>query len=164
MKKLILVAVALFALQVSAQEDKNEKHNRGERGERGERMMNLSAEEMATFQTKKMTLALDLNNTQQAKIYKINLENANKRKEMMADHKAKKESGDAKKPTQKERLAMANARLDQKIAEKAKMKDILNNEQYAKWEKSQERMGNKGKRNGERKKKDKKKGPSEDRI
>lgn len=151
MKKLILVAVALFALQVSAQDEKKEKHNRGERGEK---MMNISAEEMATLQTKKMTLALDLNESQQAKIQKMNLENATKRKEMMAKRKAKKESGDAKKPTDKERLAMANTRLDHKIAEKAKMKDILNDEQYAKWEKHQSRSEKKGKGKKKGKKKE----------
>ena len=108
-------------------------------------MMNISAEEMATLQTKRLTLALDLTKSQQTKIQEINLENATKRKEMMAKHKAKKESGDAKKPTDKERLAMANARLDHKIAMKAKMKDILNEEQFAKWGKSQKRMAMKGK-------------------
>ncbi|SFD13497.1 hypothetical protein [Algibacter pectinivorans] len=161
MKKLILIAVALFALQVSAQEEKKEKHNRGERGER---MMNLSAEEIATLQTKKMTLALDLTESQQNKVQKLNLENATKRKEMMENRKAKKENGDAIKPTKEERLAMANARLDHKIAEKAKMKDILNDEQYAKWEKMQARMGKKGKRKGDGKKKGQKRGYDEGKI
>ena len=142
MKKLILIALALFALQVSAQDEHKGKHKKGERAKK---MMNISAEEMATLQTKKLTLALDLSESQQSKIQEINLENATKRKEMMAKRKAKKESGEAKKPTDKERLAMANARLDHKIAEKSKMKDILNDEQYAKWVKHQSRSGKKGK-------------------
>lgn len=141
MKKLIIIALALFALQVTAQE-KKERYNKKERANK---MMNLSAEDMATLQTKKMTLHLDLNESQQAKIKDINLENATKRKAMMEARKAKKESGDAKKPTQEQRLKMANARLDHKIAMKAKMKNILNEEQYAKWEKSQARMAMKGK-------------------
>jgi hypothetical protein len=140
MKKLVLIAIAFIGLQAMAQKPQNEgrrNHNK--------MMMNLSAEEIATLQTKKMILFLDLNESQQVKIKSINLENATKRKAMMAERKAKKESGTAQKPTQEERYAMANAKLDHKIAMKAKMKDILNKEQYEKWEKAQMRMAQKGK-------------------
>ncbi|WJJ96307.1 hypothetical protein [Algibacter luteus] len=150
MKKILIIAVALLALQVTAQQQNKE---RGNRGERANKMMNLSAEEIATLQTKKMTLHLDLTESQQKEVMKINLDNATKRKEMMAARKAKKESGEAKKPTDEERYKMANAKLDHKIAMKAKMKKILNDEQYAKWEKSQMRQAKKGK--------DKKKGMKE---
>jgi len=132
MKKLAIIALALFALQATAQESKRGNQNK----ERGAKMMNLSAEETATLQTKKMTLHLDLNTSQQAKIQKLNLENATKRKTMMEARKAKKESGNTEKPSKDERLAMINARLDHQIVVKAKMKDILNTEQYAKWEKA----------------------------
>lgn len=141
MKKLIIIAIAFIAIQATGQERQREHRNK----ERGQKMMNLSAEEMATLQTKKMTLHLDLNESQQAKIQKINLENATKRKAMMEARKAKKESGNAEKPSKEERLTMVNARLDHQIATKAKMKDILNEEQYAKWEKSQARRAQKGK-------------------
>lgn len=153
MKKLVIIALAFFALQATAQERKRGQHGK----ERAQKMMNLSAEEAATLQTKKMTLFLDLNESQQAKIHKINLENATKRKAMMEARKAKKESGNAKKPSKEERLAMANARLDHQIAMKAKMKDILNEEQYAKWEKAQARKMHKTKnrRKGQRAKKQK---------
>lgn len=141
MKKLVIIALALFALQVTAQERKRAPQNK----ERGQKMMNLSAEEMATLQTKKMTLHLDLNESQQAKIHKLNLENATKRKAMMEARKAKKESGNTEKPSKEERLAMVNAKLDHQIAMKAKMKTILNDEQYAKWEKLQARRSQKNK-------------------
>jgi hypothetical protein len=141
MKKILIIAVALFALQVTAQQPNKE---RGNKGERADKMMNLSAEEIATLQTKKMTLHLDLSESQQKEIMKINLKNATKRKEMMAARKAKKESGEAKKPTPEERYKMENAKLDHQIAMKAKMKKILNDEQYAKWEKSQMRQAKKG--------------------
>ena len=142
MKKILIIAVALLALQATAQEQKKEQRNKGERSHK---MMNLSAEEAATLQTKKMTLHLDLNESQQKEINKINLENATKRKAMMAERKAKKESDEMQKPTQEQRLKMEHAKLDHKIAMKAKMKNILNEEQFAKWEKAQMRMGNKGK-------------------
>jgi hypothetical protein len=137
MKKIILIAIAFVGLQVVAQGQKNQGNkNRGNH----QKMMNLSAEEMATLQTKKMTLMLDLDASQQNEIKKINLENATKRKAMMAERKAKKESGEAQKPTQEQRYAMANAKLDHMIAAKAKMKKILNKEQFEKWEKAQKRM------------------------
>ncbi len=142
MKKLILIAVAFLALQATAQQQK--KGDRSHR-ERGEKMMNLSAEEMSTLQTKKMTLHLDLNESQQKKIYKINLENAKVRKAYIEKRKAAKENGATEKPSKEERLEMTNKTLDHKIATKRKMKDILNEEQYAKWEKSQAKRYQSGK-------------------
>ena len=142
MKKIVLIAIAFIGLQAMAQQERKQGANRGERSEK---MMNLSAEEMATLQTKKMTLHLDLNESQQTKIQKINLENATQRKAIMEERLANKESGEFKKPTDEERLKMMNAKLDHKIAMKAKMKDILDNDQYAKWEKAQSRNGKKKK-------------------
>tara|TARA_R110002049_G_scaffold295948_3_gene483754 strand:+ start:4444 stop:4911 length:468 start_codon:yes stop_codon:yes gene_type:complete len=150
MKKLILIAIAFIGLQATAQQKQGTN-----RGERGNKMMTLSAEDMATLQTKKMTLALDLNESQQKEIQKINLENATARKAQMEKRKANKEAGTAQRPSEEERLKMMNAMLDHKIEMKAKMKSILNTEQYAKWEKAQARMGKKkrdgmkGKKKGE---------------
>ena len=151
MKKILIIAVALLALQVTAQEQQRERSNKQGKSLK---MMDLSAEDAAALQTKKMTLHLDLNKSQQAEIKKINLENATKRKAMMAERKARKESGEIQKPTQEQRLEMVNTKLDRKIAMKAKMKNILDKEQYAKWEKAQ--MQNT--KNGKNKKKGLKKG------
>ena len=151
MKKILIIAVALLALQVNAQEQQRERSNKQGKSLK---MMDLSAEDAAALQTKKMTLHLDLNKSQQAEIKKINLENATKRKAMMAERKARKKSGEIQKPTQEQRLEMVNTKLDRKIAMKAKMKNILDKEQYAKWEKAQ--MQNT--KNGKNKKKGLKKG------
>ena len=151
MKKILIIAVALLAFQVTAQEQQRERSNKQGKSLK---MMDLSAEDAAALQTKKMTLHLDLNKSQQAEIKKINLENATKRKAMMAERKARKESGEIQKPTQEQRLEMLNTKLDRKIAMKAKMKNILDKEQYAKWEKAQ--MQNT--KNGKNKKKGLKKG------
>lgn len=155
MKKLIIIALAFIGLQATAQRQEGGPKN----GERGNKMMTLSAEEMATLQTKKMTLSLDLDEGQQKKIYKINLENATQRKTMMEERKAKKEAGTAEKPSKEERLEMMNAMLDHKIAEKAEMKKILNDDQYAKWEKENANRDGKrrGGKKGDRKGKDQKK-------
>jgi hypothetical protein len=154
MKKLILIAIAFIGLQATAQQQRKQGP---QNGERGEKMMNLSAEEIATLQTKKMTLALDLNASQQKEIQQINLENASIRKAHMDERKAKREAGTAEKPSKEERLKMMNAMLDHKIEMKAKMKTILNKEQYAKWEKAQARMANKKKQGAKEKMKNKKK-------
>lgn len=151
MKKILIIAVALLALQVTAQEQQRERSNKQGKSLK---MMDLSAEDAAALQTKKMTLHLDLNKSQQAEIKKINLENATNRKAMMAERKARKKSGEIQKPTQEQRLEMLNTKLDRKIAMKAKMKNILDKEQYAKWEKAQ--MQNT--KNGKNKKKGLKKG------
>lgn len=125
MKKLVLIVLALCAVQIASAQGPH----------KGKKGMNLSAEELANLKTKKMTLALDLTEAQQDDIYIINLENAKLRKAHMTERKAKRESGEATKPTKEERLAMANKMLDHKIAVKAKVKKILNEEQYARWEK-----------------------------
>ncbi|WP_303319112.1 hypothetical protein Q4Q34_03525 [Flavivirga abyssicola] len=139
MRKLIVIAIALISIQAIAQTE------RRDRPERAQKMSNLSTEEMATLRTKKMTLFLDLNESQQKEVHKINLENATLHKTMMEERKAKKTKGTAQRPTKEERLKMANAKLDRKIAIKAKMKKILDKEQYAKWEKAQSKMANKRK-------------------
>ena len=154
MKKLILIAIAFIGLQATAQQQRKQDP---QNGERGEKMMNLSAVEIATLQTKKMTLALDLNASQQKEIQQINLENATMRKAHMDERKAKREVGTAEKPSKEERLKMMNAMLDHKIEMKAKMKTILNKEQYAKWEKAQARMDNNRKEGVKEKMKNKKK-------
>lgn len=140
MKKLILIALALVSVNAFAQPKQGQNKK-----EKMQKMHNLSPEETATLQTKKMTLHLDLNEKQQAEVKEILLENATLRKAKMEERKAKKESGEMQKPTSEERYKMANAKLDHQIAMKAKMKKILNEEQFAKWERFQAKMAHRGK-------------------
>ena len=83
-----------------------------------------------------MTLHLDLNESQQSEVYSLNLKSAEARKAFMKARKDKKE----------ERLKMANTKLDYQIATKRKMKEILNESQYAKWEKTQAKRSQKTKK------------------
>ncbi|SHJ94603.1 Spy/CpxP family protein refolding chaperone [Pseudozobellia thermophila] len=137
MKKVFVIVLCMVGLTAMAQ--------KGERGNRG--MKDLSPEQVATLQTKKMTLALDLTQEQQAKIQAINLEQAKERKAKMEERKAAREKGEAKKPTAEERYAMQNERLDKMIAHKAEMKKILSEEQYQKWQKM---AHNRKKKDGDR--------------
>lgn len=139
MKKSILVALLLIGLIATAQ-SKDSKERRHRNG-----MQDFTPEQMATLQTKKMTLALDLNPEQQTRIKAVHLENAKMRKTKMEERKAQKKSEEKTKPTSEERYAMSITRLDAKIAQKAEMKSILSDAQYDKWEKMHNRRGKHGK-------------------
>ncbi len=104
----------------------------------------LTPAQLATLHTKKMTLVLDLSSAQQKQIQQLQLENATHRQEKMAALKGKKWDLSAE-----ERYALQSERLDRMIAQKKKMKDILNEDQFSKWEKEmahRKHKGHKGKR------------------
>jgi len=136
--KNIIYALAIFCtLHIAAQEgtDHTDRMDRKEmRKEKGKEFMkDLSPEQMAQLQTKRMTLALDLTEKQQKRVLVLHTEAAKARKQQMEIRKAKKEKNE--KPTDEEKYAMMSAHLDAKIAFKKSMKEILTAEQYAKWEK-----------------------------
>src|SRR5690606_4562709 len=141
MKKLIVLAVLMAGVTAMAQ---TPERNRGDRNP----MKHMTPEQMATLQTKQMTLALDLTEAQQKEMQGLNLENAVKRSEKMNGMRAKKESGELKKPTSEERYNMKIAMLDHQIAQKEKMRNILNKEQYVKWEKMKKTREDYRKRRG----------------
>ena len=141
MKKLLIVALALFALQVTAQD---KKEDRKDRKEKMEHHKNMDPIEMAKINTKKMTLALDLSQDQQNKVEKLNIKNAELRKVAMEKRKALKD--DDKKPTPEEKLKKENEKLDHQIATKREMKKILTPEQYEKYNKMSKKRIMKGKR------------------
>src|SRR5690554_5756690 len=128
MKNLVLVIALMMGLSAMAQKTGQEKRHKGD-------MKSMNPEQMATLQTKRMTLALDLTDAQQKQIQSLNLENATKRAEKMKAMKAKKESGELKEITSEDRYAMKSAMLDHQIAQKERIKKILDKDQYAKWEK-----------------------------
>lgn len=127
MKKTLVLVMLLAGATVMAQEGRKNHHR--------EAMKDLTPEQIATLHTKKMTLALDLSDTQQKQVQVLSLENAKLRKAKMEERKARKESGDSKKPTSEERYELQLERLDNQIAHKAEIKAILSPEQYEKWEK-----------------------------
>ena len=99
-------------------------------------MKDINPEQFATLATKKMTLELDLNESQQAKIYQLQLENATSRKAKMVERsKANEDGANMKKLNSEERFVKQSEMLDHQIAQKKKIKAILNAEQYDKWEK-----------------------------
>ena len=142
MKKLLLIAIALITVNATAQERKRETSNRGER-ERVQQFKDFSPEEIATLQTKRMALALDLNEAQQKQIQAIHLDQAKARKAEMEARKKMHEEGKAEQPSKENRFNRVNSQLDKKLATKTKMKSILSKEQFEKWERQNSLKGRK---------------------
>ena len=136
--------IALMTISTQAQKDSSETKNKQKSF-----MQDLTPEEAAALKTKKMTLQLDLTSAQQSQIMKMNIEEAKERKAKRAEREKGKERA---KLSKTERLSKMNNHLDKKIAAKKKMKSILNEQQFEKWEKSQKQKGRKMKKRGERKK------------
>lgn len=126
MKRFAVVLALLTSLGVAAQRNDGPCMPRGQK-------MDMTAEEMATMQTKHMTLVLDLTEAQQKKVMQLHLEEAKLRKARWEEMDKLRASGDWKRPTDEERLARQNARLDEQIAFQSKMKEVLNDEQYQSW-------------------------------
>lgn len=119
MKHIVTMMILCVTITVSAQ-----------RGRHGDRMK-LSAEQQATLQTKKMTLALDLNTQQAEKVYTIQLEQAKKRKAFIEARKKE----DRPELTREQRFEKETQRLDNMIAVQKEMKSILTADQYELWRK-----------------------------
>ncbi len=143
MKKILVVCMLMVTVSVIAQ--RREGHDRTS-------MKDLTAEQIGTLNAKKATLALDLTAKQQEQMQALLTENAKMRKTKMEERKAQKESGATKAMTTEQRYERANERLDYQIAQKEKLKNILSDEQLAKWEKMQQRKGQRRKGIGTKKK------------
>lgn len=124
MKKAIAIVFISLGFLANAQEKK----------ERALKMADYTPEEMAQIQTKQMTLELDLTEAQQKQIQQINLEKAKEHKAKYETRKSASIASQKEKPTKDERLKMKNDHLDSQIEMKKKMKSILNEEQFKKWE------------------------------
>lgn len=133
--------LAMATLQVSAQDRKGEMKK-----QRMASTMKYSPEEMAQLQSKKLTLKLDLDTKQQSEISALFLEQAKLRQNKKQAYLKSKNNEEKKTFSKDERFKMANARLDQQIEMKKKMKTILSTDQYEKWGKMNEKRSHQAKR------------------
>ena len=92
-----------------------------------EKMKEMSPEQEATLWTKKMTLELDLNETQQDQMYALILEKAKAKSQRFKNLPKER-------PTEAQIFEMEVYRLDQKIAMKKALKLILTKKQFERWE------------------------------
>ena len=128
MKKIISIFLLLFSAFLMAQPP----HQQSPPEKRMERMNKLTAEQQATLWSKKMTLELDLNDTQEQQLYALVLNKAN-------THKKRRANRLKERPNSEEKYQMQVDLLEEKITMKKAMKSILTAEQYGLWEKSQKK-------------------------
>lgn len=91
---------------------------------------NFTPEQIAELQTKKLTLMLNLDEKQQAKVSQLELKAA------MEREARKPEKGQEKEITGEEKFEGRSEMLDLQIEHKNAMRSILSKEQFEKWEKS----------------------------
>ena len=134
MKSILKILILLFSISVFAQQPpRGMDSDRGNQpNPRVQGMKTMTPEQEATLWTKKMTLELDLNQNQQDQMYALILGKTKKRKLRM-------ENKPKERPSKEEIYNMHIQRLDEAIAMKESLKTILNEDQFAKWE----RMKNK---------------------
>lgn len=125
MKKLFVVALLVVSLTTFAQE----KEKKGDR-------KNMSPEERTEMRVEKMTKELDLNETQQKQVKELLASQKENREEFIEKRKEIKET--AEKATKEQRAEMKAKMEENKEAIKSKMKTILTDEQYKKWESNME--------------------------
>jgi periplasmic protein CpxP/Spy len=143
MKKILLLSTLFISSFVVAQKNVNAKKNHSKKNQM-QTIKEFTPEQMATLKTKKMTLALDLTEDQQKKMYDYNLENTHAINTYKENNKKQKESN--VKLTSDQKYEKMNATLDKKIEMKTKIKSILNEEQYQKWENAQKERTHKKKK------------------
>ena len=130
MKKIVATVSLLLVVSMVFAQQRNEMRQKGN---------DFSPEEVATLQTKKMTLQLDLTDKQQKQVYELIKKNAEERQALRSQNREKREN-----LSKEERFNNENVKLDKQIAHKAEMKKILNEEQFAKWENSMKERMRKG--------------------
>ena len=140
MKKVLLLFMTLSTFVLSAQNIDSKQ-----RGNWSKTKTEYTPEQRAELRSKQMTLDLDLNNSQQVKVRELFLKTGQssskigiKRSEMTSD----------------EKFEFQNAMLDQRIEMKKGLKEILNEDQFQKWEKSNYRKSTHSRKKSVRDKKE----------
>jgi protein CpxP len=123
MKKIILMTFLMAGMTIVAQPRNNKYQGNG--------MEQFTPEQRSELQVKKLTLELDLNESQQRDIKAFIADKNAKMEAHRTAMKAMKEKGT--KPTSDERFAMKSKMLDEQIATKKRMEKILNPKQLEKW-------------------------------
>lgn len=134
MKKIASILILVFAFTITAEAQKKR---------RNEKRPQLSIEQRTNLMVKQMTLTLDLSERQQKQIKP--LFNKQAAQKMTAMKKRKEFRANKKKPTADEVYAMKNQVLDNQIAFKKGMKNILSPEQFEKFQKMSKAKKRKGK-------------------
>ncbi|WP_047788535.1 hypothetical protein [Tenacibaculum mesophilum] len=139
MKKALTLLILAVGFTVTTQAQKRDKTKHEK----------LTVEQKTELAVKKMTLQLDLTESQQKQVKPLVADQISERQEMWAKRKAMKKSGT--KPTADQKYAMKSKMLDKQIAYKTEMKRILNEQQYERYEKMAARKIKRHSKKGDRK-------------
>jgi protein CpxP len=139
MKNIASILVFVFAFTFGTQAQKKRDY----------RSTKLTIEQQTSLKVKQMTLALDLSGEQKKQVQSLLLAATTNKKAFM--EKIKKARKAKKRPTSDEIYAMKSQLLDNQIAMKKGMKEILNTTQFERFEKMHKKRMMKVKR--QRKKK-----------
>lgn len=124
MKNWIIACFLLAGLGLSAQQMPGRGYARG-------KMEKFSASELASLQSKRMTLALDLTDAQENKLAELLTERIEKRRAMHQERRAQRDSTRTARPGPD--FASAEARMDNEIAFRREIREILTEAQYENW-------------------------------
>jgi hypothetical protein len=127
MKKILTLTLLLFTFGAMAQQ-------RGHHRQSQKALKELSPQQRATLQAKKMVLALDLDTRQQQQVETLLKKRFETREKTRAAHRATA-SDSSKGLTAEQRYSRMNARLDREIAFQQEMKNILTETQFEDWKK-----------------------------
>ena len=131
MKKLFIAALLFVGVASFAQDtDSNTTQDHKDHKER------MTPEQRNEKQLKKLTTELSLDANQQAQVKQLLADRSAKAEKFRETRQAKKDSN--VKPTTAEREAFKKEMMAEKDANDAKMKAILNADQYTKWKAIQE--------------------------
>ncbi len=140
MKTIVCILAFFTVMGMQAQEpheeDFDQRPSKRMRHSRMDIFKDMSPEQVAEISAKKLTLALDLSDSQQQQVASLLVVETTRKRAKHEERKSLKEKGE--KPSGDEIHAKMIKGLDQRIEFKRKMKDVLNDEQYLKWTEMQE--------------------------
>ena len=142
MKNTLMILIALVSFTMSAQNKIGE-----DKQFRQESKKNFTPEQKAELHSKKLTLELDLTDSQQKEIYQVLLK-----------HKKEKStySKKGKEISSEEKYEAKKAAMNQRIALKREFKNVLTKEQYEKWERKKHKKNHPNKMKMQKNKKERK--------
>lgn len=138
MKSVIATLLTLLCVTVYAQPSGRHHHKHHQKKEQ------LTLEQKKVLRLKKLTLSLDLSPSQSEKMATLLDEQIAFRESVKSEVQKNRESG--KKRSAQERFEAKSKFLDKQIAWQNTAKSFLNEEQYIKWKRFQERGQGKEKR------------------
>lgn len=124
MKSIIYITILLFSINMLAQRPNMRRSNQ-----------NFNPEQYAETQSKKLALALDLDQKQIKEVKALQLQRAKERNANRELRDARRGKGE--RPSQEELFAIRDKQLDAQLEHQNKMKNILSKEQYISWKELQ---------------------------